>query len=58
MTYTMPLRFTILHFEQRFFTDEETFISITPSKPNGFYLPAEVPIILKTNTFVQPLHNG
>lgn len=31
MTYTVPLRRTILHFEQRFLTDEETFIFRTPS---------------------------
>jgi hypothetical protein len=48
----MPLRLTILHFEQRFFTDEETFISVAPSK--RLYLPAEVSIILKTYIFVQP----
>ena len=31
MTYNLRLRFTILHFEQRFRMDGETFMKITPS---------------------------
>ncbi len=31
MIYKRPLRFTTLHFEQRFLIDDETFIKHTPS---------------------------
>lgn len=30
MTYKTPLRLTILHFEQRFLTEDETFTMTTP----------------------------
>lgn len=31
MIYNRPLRFTTLHFEQRFLIDDETFINLTPN---------------------------
>jgi hypothetical protein len=31
MIYKRPLRFTTLHFEQRFLIDDDTFINLTPS---------------------------
>jgi hypothetical protein len=31
MMYKIPLRFTTLHFEQRFRIDDETFINLTPN---------------------------
>jgi hypothetical protein len=46
MTYKTPLRLTILHFEQRFFTDDDTFTITTPlratvrhfgAQPNFYY---------------------
>ena len=30
MIYKRPLRFTTLHFEQRFLIDDDTFILLTP----------------------------
>jgi len=33
MTYTLPLRLTILHFSQRFFTEEDTFMISLPYNP-------------------------
>ncbi len=46
MTYKTPLRLTILHFEQRFLTEDETFtitsplrttVQLTCAQPNFYY---------------------
>ena len=36
MIYRRPLRFTTLHFEQRFRIDDDTFILLTPSEHQVF----------------------
>lgn len=35
MTYKTPLRLTILHFEQRFLTEDDTFTITTPYTSNS-----------------------
>jgi hypothetical protein len=32
MMYKRPLRFTTLHFEQRFRIDDDTFMNLTPNE--------------------------
>jgi len=36
MMYKRPLRLTTLHFEQRFFIDDDTFINLTPNDRQVF----------------------
>lgn len=48
MTYKTPLRLTILHFEQRFLTDDETFTITTP-------LRATAPLSVPSQTFIIPV---
>ncbi len=51
MTYTMPLRLTILHFEQRFLIEDDTFIIKAPLRFHG--VTAKSFIILGRPSFVQ-----
>ena len=55
MTYNTPRLFTILHFEQRFFTDAETFIfhSYRQSSRHNWHSQAEAPIIPVEPYYVQ-----
>ncbi len=51
MIYRRPLRFTTLHFEQRFRIDDETFINLTPNdyqefrKAKDLIIPDHAPIV-------------